>query len=295
MPWPCRPALPSEEQLDLTSSCPEAPDAGCRIGFGVSGPHATPLLSPVQTKQLVRRAFEGGIRMFDTSPSYGDGEAERRLGEALQDLPRNECVLSSKVGHRRASGGGLIRDFSPDGVRRSIDGSLSRLQTPYIDWLFLHGPAHEELTDPLLQTLETEVRAGRIRHIGVAGRGSEVEAALTTGLMSLAMTPVNAGLGTESVSALGRLHASGARIVGIETLAPALRRGIAPPTAGGVFRLMRAAAMRSRPDPQVRMSLAGALSWALAPGRAHHALTTTSSLSHLNEILKAHETLSADA
>ena len=268
----------------MTISHPEAAEYGGRIGFGVSGPHATPLLSPAQTTRLLRTAFEGGIRLFDTAPSYGDGEAERRLGDALQDLPRNQYMLSTKVGHNRDPGGRLVRD-----------ASLSRLRTSHVDWLFLHGPALEELTDPLLRMLEAEIKSGRILRLGVAGRGSEVEEALTTELISLAMIPVNAGLRPEAVSTLERLRARGTQIIGIETLAPALRTRIAPGTAGGVFRLMRAAAMRSRPDPHVRMNIRDALTWALAPGRADLALTTTSSLSHLSEILKAYETLSADA
>lgn len=279
----------------MTISHPEAAEYGGRIGFGVSGPHATPLLSPAQTTRLLRTAFEGGIRLFDTAPSYGDGEAERRLGDALQNLPRNQYMLSTKVGHNRDPGGRLVRDFTPDGVRRSIDASLSRLRTSHVDWLFLHGPALEELTDPLLRMLEAEIKSGRILRLGVAGRGSEVEEALTTELISLAMIPVNAGLRPEAVRTLERLRARGTQIIGIETLAPALRTQIAPRTAGGVFRLMRAAAMRSRPDPHVRMNIRDALTWALAPGRADLALTTTTSLSHLNEILKAYETLSADA
>src|ERR1700743_1698271 len=67
-----------------------------RLGFGVSGPHGSPLVSAQATEDMIRRAFELGIRLFDTGPSYGNGEAERRLGAALQYLPRYECIISTK-------------------------------------------------------------------------------------------------------------------------------------------------------------------------------------------------------
>src|SRR5438874_2874711 len=91
----------------------------------------------------VAAAWAGGIRYFDTAPHYGLGLSERRLGEALAGRPRDEYVLSTKVGrlleplprpegmdregfdvpatHRR------VWDFSRDGVLRSLEASLGRL------------------------------------------------------------------------------------------------------------------------------------------------------------------------
>jgi len=71
-----------------------------RLGFGVSGPHGTPLVSPEHTSAMIDHAFARGVRLFDTAPSYGAGEAERRLGEALKRLPRYECIVSTKAGIR---------------------------------------------------------------------------------------------------------------------------------------------------------------------------------------------------
>ena len=70
-----------------------------RLGFGVSGPHGTPLVHPGATADMIYRAFDRGVRLFDTGPSYGAGEAERRLGEAMRRLPRLECIISTKAGH----------------------------------------------------------------------------------------------------------------------------------------------------------------------------------------------------
>jgi aryl-alcohol dehydrogenase-like predicted oxidoreductase len=165
-----------------------------RLGFGVSGLHGTKMLSPAYTHALIHRAYELGIRLFDTAPSYGAGEAEIRLGEALKRLPRFECIISTKVG---VSSSGLMnrtRDFSPDGVRRSIDASLKRLEINRLDWLFLHGPAPSELTPELLKMLAEIKVSGQIGALGVAGRGPEIDAALETGLFSVFMAPVHAGL-----------------------------------------------------------------------------------------------------
>ncbi|MFG1820311.1 aldo/keto reductase [Kribbella sp. NPDC049174] len=97
--------------------------------------------------------WDGWIRYYDTSPHYGIGHSERRIGELLRDKPRDEFVLSTKVGrllvpqdpqgrmdeafqvpatHRR------VWDFSRDGVRRSVEDSLERMGLDRIDILYLH-------------------------------------------------------------------------------------------------------------------------------------------------------------
>ncbi|TCO16612.1 D-threo-aldose 1-dehydrogenase [Kribbella steppae] len=98
-------------------------------------------------------AWDGGIRYYDTAPHYGIGHSERRMGEFLRTKPRDEFILSTKVGrllvpqdpqgrsdedfqvpatHRR------VWDFSRDGVRRSVEDSLERMGLDRIDILYLH-------------------------------------------------------------------------------------------------------------------------------------------------------------
>ena len=93
----------------------------------------------------VTEAWDQGIRYFDTAPHYGLGLSERRLGEVLADRPREEFLLSTKVGRliRSAqrpqdfdnegyavSGDRVrVRDYSGDGIRRSLEESLERLGT----------------------------------------------------------------------------------------------------------------------------------------------------------------------
>jgi D-threo-aldose 1-dehydrogenase len=101
----------------------------------------------------VAAAWEQGIRTFDTAPLYGHGLSERRMGAALRERPRDEYVLSTKVGRLLAPGGGggtdgflipetrhIVWDFSRDGVHRSLEASLERLQHDRVDVALIHDP-----------------------------------------------------------------------------------------------------------------------------------------------------------
>jgi len=104
-------------------------------------------------------AWEGGIRYFDTAPLYGHGVAERRLGRGLRARPRDAYVLATKVGRvldpagpERApsifTGVGDLEprfDYSRDAVLRSLEESLIRLGTDYVDVALVHDPdLHED-------------------------------------------------------------------------------------------------------------------------------------------------------
>lgn len=106
--------------------------------------------------QAVETAWQAGIRHFDTAPHYGLGLAERRLGEVLAGKPRDSYLLSSKVGRllrpnpapRGQDTEGFdvpdditrVFDYSRDGVLRSIEDSLTRLNTDRLDVVYIHDP-----------------------------------------------------------------------------------------------------------------------------------------------------------
>lgn len=131
-------------------------------------------------RATVDAAWDAGIRLFDTAPLYGHGLAERRLGAALTAHPRDELVISTKVGRLlrpgvpdpegafRVSHGEVPRfDFSADGVRRSLDESLGRLGVDRVDIVLIHDPdAHLEqaITEaaPVLAALREEGVVGAI-------------------------------------------------------------------------------------------------------------------------------------
>ncbi len=114
----------------------------------------------------ITAAWECGIRYFDTAPHYGVGLSERRVGRLLSAFPRDEFVLSTKVGRLleahplaigRDSGGFDVPatwqrrwDLSRDGIRRSVEDSLQRLGLDRIDIAYLHDP--DEFLDDAVST-----------------------------------------------------------------------------------------------------------------------------------------------
>jgi D-threo-aldose 1-dehydrogenase len=125
-----------------------------RLGFG--GAPLGNLFRSVdddRASELVRQAFDRGIRYFDTAPHYGNGLSERRLGSGLRGVPRDDCALSSKVGRILVADPGARReqhgyvalppfrqrwDYSRDGTLRSIDESLRRLGMSRLDIVYVH-------------------------------------------------------------------------------------------------------------------------------------------------------------
>jgi len=98
---------------------------------------------------VVERAWELGIRYFDTAPYYGSGSAERRLGAVLRRLPREAFVVSTKVGRLLRPGESGWRgappleayfDFSYDATLRSLEESLERLGLDRVDVALVHDP-----------------------------------------------------------------------------------------------------------------------------------------------------------
>ncbi|UOQ46974.1 aldo/keto reductase [Gracilibacillus caseinilyticus] len=116
----------------------------------------------------VHRAFDGGINYFDVSPYYGLTKAETVLGKAMEGMPRDQFILSTKAGRY----GENDFDFSRQRIIQSAEESLTRLQTDYIDMMFLHDiefANHAQIIQegvPALQQLKEE---GKIRYFGVSG------------------------------------------------------------------------------------------------------------------------------
>ncbi len=96
----------------------------------------------------IQHGYQAGIRYFDTAPIYGLGRSERRIGSALAGVPRDQFVVSTKVGrlltpsvgHTGTTEPEISFDWSRDGVKRSLDESLQRLNMDHVDIALLHGP-----------------------------------------------------------------------------------------------------------------------------------------------------------
>jgi D-threo-aldose 1-dehydrogenase len=140
-----------------------------------------------QAAATVEAAWDAGIRYFDTAPHYGLGLSEQRMGEVLAAKPREEYVLSTKVGRvlvpspatadaRDPEGfdvpATFRREWDPSeaGARRSIEQSLERLGLDYIDIAYLHDPdvySMEDAVKSALPALEKLRAEGLVRAIGV--------------------------------------------------------------------------------------------------------------------------------
>jgi D-threo-aldose 1-dehydrogenase len=123
---------------------------------------------------IVHRAYELGIRTFDTAPLYGSGASERRLGRALAQLPRDEIVVATKVGRLiRPDETGTPRpnfDFSYDGVMHSVDESLERLGLDRVDILHIHD-ADRHYDEAMSGAYQALIKLRREGVIGAVGAG----------------------------------------------------------------------------------------------------------------------------
>jgi len=129
--------------------------------LGMGGAPLGNLFAPIDDGDaiaLVRHAFARGVRYFDTAPHYGSGLSEHRLGAALRGVPRDDYLLSTKVGRLLAPDPNAPRDqhgyagvlpfvqrwdYSFDGTLRSIEDSLQRLGLARIDHVFIHDVARD--------------------------------------------------------------------------------------------------------------------------------------------------------
>ncbi|RDV10143.1 aldo/keto reductase [Arthrobacter sp. RT-1] len=174
-----------------------------RLGFGGTGVgNLYRAISDEQAAATLEAAWDAGIRYFDTAPHYGLGLSERRMGQVLAGKPREEFVVSTKVGRvlvpspatkdtRDPEGFDVPAEFrrewdpSEAGARRTIEQSLERLGLEYIDIAYLHDPdvySMEDAVKTALPALEKLRAEGLVRAIGVgtntAGAAMEcVEAA----------------------------------------------------------------------------------------------------------------------
>lgn len=171
------------------------------FGFGAAplGNLYRPLTEDKATA-LLQAAWDAGLRYFDTAPLYGFGLSETRLGAFLRDKPRDQFIISTKVGRILQPNEGWheqrdyfidapayepVFDYSHDGIMRSFEASLERLDLDRIDILLMHdigekthGAAHEELFAIAMEGGYTAMdelrRASAVGAIGIGANEWEV-------------------------------------------------------------------------------------------------------------------------
>lgn len=138
------------------------------IGFGASPlGHEFGAIDPEAGRRAVHSALDQGINYFDVAPYYGRTLAETRLGEALLGY-RSNVVLATKMGRYDLD----QFDFSADRVASSVEDSLSRLQTDYIDIIQIHDiefGQREQIIQEMLPAMHRLKQTGKVRFVGITG------------------------------------------------------------------------------------------------------------------------------
>jgi len=248
------------------------------FGFGVSGPLATPLMPDHACDALIHQMLEGGGAIFDTGPSYGGGLGEIRLGRAL--ARRADAFVMTKAGLLSSGLKKRSRDFSPAGLRASIEGSLQRLGRPAIDLLWLHGPARSEITAEVIGLLMELRTSGLVHHFGIAGRTEDALTALEDPIFEAVMLPLNRIPGNPGPELAQRARVGGRVVFAIEILGGLRPHG--KMTRGQLWRTAKLLAMRGpAPEPVTASTPDEALNWAYDEAGADILLMTTTSSTHL--------------
>jgi aryl-alcohol dehydrogenase-like predicted oxidoreductase len=129
--------------------------------------------------RLVQRALDLGCNVFDTAPPYAEGRSEELLGKALKGV-RSQVTICTKFGYSPT----MERNFSAAALRPSLEASLRRLQSDYVDVYLLHNPPPELLDGsqtPHYAELEKLKSEGKLRVYGVSlGESSQIETVLDT-------------------------------------------------------------------------------------------------------------------
>ena len=151
------------------------------IGGNKDGAVAYGPTDEAQSLDALAAALDSGINFFDTADLYGFGESERLIGIAFTGR-RDKVVIASKAGMLDPQG---RQDFSTAHIAASLEGSLKRLRSDYVDLYQLHGPSPDQLDDAV-QTMDGLRRQGKARAIGISLRSPE------EGERALALYPFDA-------------------------------------------------------------------------------------------------------
>lgn len=125
--------------------------------------------------EVIRGAVKAGVTMFDTAECYQNDEGtvynETLVGEALKPY-RDQVVIATKCGIKFINGQQVL-DARPEAIRNSLEGSLKRLQTDYVDLYYLHRVDPNTPIEVVAQTMKELMEEGKIKHWGLSEAGIE--------------------------------------------------------------------------------------------------------------------------
>lgn len=126
------------------------------------------VLPEEESRPLIKRALEVGINFFDTADAYSLGTSEKIVGQALKDFAkRDQVIIATKVCYPMGDGPN-DRGLSRKHILDSIDASLQRLQTDYVDLYQIHRWDYETPIEETLEALHDIIKAGKARYIGAS-------------------------------------------------------------------------------------------------------------------------------
>ncbi len=141
------------------------------IGLGtnaVGGHNIYPNLNEETGKDLVRAALDNGINLLDTAYIYGPERSEELVGQVIKERgSRDDIVLATKGAHE-FKGEEVILNNSPAFLKQSVENSLNRLQTDYIDLFYIHFPDEDTPKAEAVGALKELKDQGKIKSIGVS-------------------------------------------------------------------------------------------------------------------------------
>lgn len=146
------------------------------IGLGanaVGGHNIYPDLNDETGIDVIKTAIENGMNFIDTAYSYGMGRSEELIGQAMKEMGRRSDVVLATKGAQRMVNGKRVNDNSPAFLKETVDASLKRLQTDYIDLFYIHHPDEGTPKYEAVGALQDLKEAGKIRAIGVSNFSRE--------------------------------------------------------------------------------------------------------------------------
>lgn len=162
------------------------------IGGAVSGGLSYGVTDDAVSVAALAAAFDAGVTLYDTAPLYGLGHSEELIGQVFADK-RSQVVLASKAGYADFASG---QDFSPAALRHSVEGSLRRLRTSWLDLLQLHDVDPDQLRacPEIVETLVRLREDGKILAFAASVKSPEQASTLLAEGWGFAALQVNFNL-----------------------------------------------------------------------------------------------------
>ena len=192
----------------------------------------------VTERSIIRKAFDAGINFFDTADAYGEkAEVETLLGQLIQELPRDEYVLATKVRWGYGAQGVNNSGLSAKHIAHAVEGSLKRLKVDFIDLYQFHSPTPDVPVEESVEMMGRIIRQGKVIYWGISNYNGAQTMRVIRACDQLGVPyPVSNQVG-HSVFNPGMVESVGKLVTGLDTIAPLVRMGliIFSPLDGGLL------------------------------------------------------------